>query len=102
MKSCNQLVRNNIPNMLEELGKKFDIELLDSDKGLEFLYLNLISTIYDSFENKSLDHISEAIELLTTIAKEYGYTEQEIIDQRNKTNGDKGDFSKKILLKNIY
>ncbi len=102
METCNKIVRNNIPNILEELGEKFDIELLDSDKGLEFLYLSLISTIYDSFENKSLDHISEAIELLMTIAKEYGYTEKNIIDQRNKTNKENGDFSKKILLKNRY
>lgn len=102
METCNKIVRNNIPNILEELGEKFDIELLDSDKGLEFLYLSLISTIYDSFENKSLDHISEAIELLMTIAKEYGYTEKNIIDQRNKINKENGDFSKKILLKNRY
>ena len=102
METCNKIVRNNIPNILEELGEKFDIELLDSDKWLEFLYLSLISTIYDSFENKSLDHISEAIELLMTIAKEYGYTEKNIIDQRNKTNKENGDFSKKILLKNRY
>lgn len=102
METCNKIVRNNIPNILEELGKKFDIELLESDKGLEFLYLSLISTIYDSFENKSLDNISEAIELLLTIAKDYGYTEQNIIDQRNKINKEKGDFSKKILLKNMH
>ena len=69
METCNKIVRNNIPNILEELGKKFDIELLESDKGLEFLYLSLISTIYDSFENKSLDNISEAIELLRQLLK---------------------------------
>lgn len=102
MEMCNKIVRDNIPNILERLGEKFDIEILDKDKGLEFLYLNLISTIYDSFENKSLENISEAIELLTAIAKEYNYTEQDIIEQRNKTKEEKGDFSKKILLKNRY
>lgn len=84
MENYNKIVRNNMPNILEGLSEKFYKEQLNSCKELDFLYMNLISTIYNSFEDKSLDHISKAMDLLMKIAKEYGYSEQNIIDQRNK------------------
>lgn len=102
METCNKIVRNNIPDILKSMGKKFEVENLDKDSALEFLYLNLISTIYDGLESKSLDDIIESIDLLVEIGKEYGYTDDEISNQRNIIRKEKGDFSKKLFLKNTY
>lgn len=102
MGAYNKIVRDNIPNILEKLGKKFDYEILQEEKALEALYLNLISTIYDGLDSKSLGDIVESIDLLIEIGKEYGYSEEDISNFRNKTKHEKGDFSKKIFLKNTY
>ncbi|SCH41892.1 hypothetical protein [Romboutsia sp. 1001713B170207_170306_H8] len=102
MGTYNKIVRNNIPDMLKELGKRFDYEILEEEKALEALYLNLIATIYDGLDSKSLSDIVESIDLLTEIGKEYGYSEEEINNFRNTTKKEKGDFSKKIFLKKTY
>ena len=102
MDMCNKIVRDNIPDILKKLGKNLNFETLKEDEKIEYLYLNLTSSIYDSFNSKSLDSIVDSIELLISIAQEYGYTEEDVIVRKNNLNDEKGRYSKNFILKSNY
>ncbi|MGL5331131.1 MAG: hypothetical protein ACRDD7_17845 [Peptostreptococcaceae bacterium] len=59
---------------------------MNSSNKVEFLYTTLISYIYDSIEKKSLTEIVKCMDLLTSIALEYGYSEEEILTEKDKIN----------------
>lgn len=102
MNSYNKVVRNKVPQILQKSGVSFNFEVLSKDRSVEYLYSILISYIYDSVETKSLSEIVECIDLLTSIASEYGYSEEDILSEKNRITEEKGSYSEKILLKNTY
>lgn len=102
MDSYNKLVRDNIPNIIRESGKVCDIDILDDNKILEYLYVKLNEEIFDLLYNESLDEVADILEVVFAIGKKYGFSEDEILRRRDEKKSIDGGFDKHILLKKVY
>lgn len=98
MNEYNKILRDNVANSLQELSDEYNVCSLNKKETLEYLYSNLISSIYDMYNTKSLNNIVDCLDLIISIANEYGYSENEINELKEIINAELGAFSNKIIL----
>lgn len=98
MNEYNKILRDNVANSLQELSAEYNVCSLNKKETLEYLYSNLISSIYDMYNTKSLNNIVDCLDLIISIANEYGYSENEINELKEIINAELGAFSNKIIL----
>lgn len=98
MNEYNKILRDNVANSLQELKDEYNVCSLNKKETLEYLYSNLISSIYDMYNTKSLNNIVDCLDLITSIANEYGYSENKINELKEIMNAELGAFSNKIIL----
>ena len=80
------------------MSDEYNVCSLNKKETLEYLYSNLISSIYDMYNTKSLNNIVDCLDLIISIANEYGYSENEINELKEIINAELGAFSNKIIL----
>lgn len=98
MNEYNKILRDNVANSLQELKDEYNVYSLNKKETLEYLYSNLISSIYDMYNTKSLNNIVDCLDLIISIANEYGYSENEINELKEIINAELGAFSNKVIL----
>lgn len=98
MNEYNKILRDNVANSLQELSAEYNVCSLNKKETLEYLYSNLISSIYDMYNTKSLNNIVDCLDLIISIANEYGYSENKINELKEIMNAELGAFSNKIIL----
>ena len=98
MNEYNKILRDNVANSLQELKDEYNVYSLNKKETLEYLYSNLISSIYDMYNTKSLNNIVDCLDLIISIANEYGYSENRINELKEIMNAELGAFSNKIIL----
>lgn len=98
MNEYNKILRDNVANSLQELKDEYNVYSLNKKETLEYLYSNLISSIYDMYNTKSLNNIVDCLDLIISIANEYGYSENKINELKEIMNAELGAFSNKIIL----
>lgn len=98
MNEYNKILRDNVANSLQELKDEYNVYSLNKKETLEYLYSNLISSIYDMYNTKSLNNIVDCLDLIISIANEYGYSENKINELKEIMNAELGAFSNKVIL----
>ncbi|MGL6105801.1 phosphoribosyl-ATP pyrophosphohydrolase [Romboutsia sp.] len=97
-----KLVRDRIPEIIEASGKKCEIEVVNDEVALEYLYKKLGEEVAELLEDKNLDEVADVMEVLFAIAGKYGYSEEEVLDKRNLKKDSRGGFEKNLILKKTY
>lgn len=94
----NKLVRDRIPEIIEECGRKCGWEVLSDEEYLRRLDEKLQEELDEYMEDKSLEELADLLEVLMAVAEARGsFAEVERI--RLKKREKRGGFEKRILLK---
>ncbi|MDU2199193.1 MAG: nucleoside triphosphate pyrophosphohydrolase [Peptostreptococcaceae bacterium] len=101
MKVYDKLVRDRIPEIIEESGKKCEVEVVSNEIALEYLYKKLGEEIDELLSDKNVDEIADVMEVLFAIAKKYGYSDEEVLDVRNNKKSTRGGFEDNLVLKKV-
>lgn len=101
MKEYNKLVRDDIPKIIEESGKKCDIEIVTGQEKEEYLEKKLNEEVNEYLEDKNLEELSDVMEVLFALADNLGYSEEELLNKREEKKSLRGGFKKGIILKKV-
>ena len=94
----NKLVRDHIPEIIEECGRKCEWEVLSDEEYLRRLDEKLQEELDEYMEDKSLEELADLLEVLMAVAEARGsFAEVERIRQMKREK--RGGFEKRILLK---
>lgn len=102
MKTYNKLVRDNIPKIIKEAGKKCDTHTASDEEYTNMLEEKLKEELNEYMESKNLEELADIMEVIIALAKNSGYSEDELIHIRNDKYNARGGFDKKIILENVY
>lgn len=102
MKVYDKLVRDKIPEIIEGSGKKCEVEVVNDEVVLDYLYTKLKEETNELLEDRNLDEIADVMEVLFSIGKRYGYTEDDVLSKRNEKKKDRGGFENNLILKKVY
>ncbi len=102
MREYDKLVRNKIPQIIEESGNKCEIEIVDNETLINYLYMKLVEETNELLVDRNIEEVVDVIEVAFAIGKLYGYDEEGIMWLRETKVRDKGGFDENIILKKVY
>lgn len=102
MKIFDKLVRDRIPEIIENSGNYCEVEVVSDEVALEYLYKKLQEEVDELVEDKNLEEIADVVEVLFAIGGKYGYSEEDILNRRNEKKVKSGGFEDNIVLKRTW
>lgn len=101
MKRYNKLVRDKIPEIIEEQGKSCEIEIASKEDIGELLEKKLMEEVNEYLADKNLEELADVMEVLFGLANHLGYTEEELLEKRMRKLEERGGFREGIVLKGV-
>ena len=95
----NKLVRDKIPQIIEENGERAEIEILDNKRYLEELHKKLFEEANEFIEDDSQEELADLMEVIYAIARLKGIDLEKVEKIRKQKAEKRGAFDKKIFLK---
>ena len=97
----NKLVRDKIPEIIEESGKTCEIEILSDEGYLQMLDKKLDEELAEYQQEQNIEELADLLEVLYATAKARGYSIEELDHVRIEKKKARGGFEGKILLKEV-
>ena len=98
----NKLVRDKIPEILENKGLKYKTKILDEIDYKKYLRIKLdeeISELDQATTNQEkLEELSDILELLFAMTKQLSFNHDHLINKTNSKRKNRGGFEDKIFL----
>ena len=101
MKVYNKLVRDKIPEIINADGKQCEIEIVSGKEKQELLEKKLLEEVNEYVQDKNLEELADVMEVLFGLANELGYSEEDLLNKRNKKLKARGGFKEGIVLKSV-
>lgn len=96
-----KLVRDKIPEIIENAGKTCVTEVLSDMEYLQMLDMKLKEELQEYYQDKNLEELADLMEVIFAVAEARGYTIEELEQVRKKKADERGGFKKKIFLKEV-
>lgn len=96
-----KLVRDRIPEIIENQGKTCVTEVLSQAEYLKMLDLKLNEELAEYQESKSLEELADLLEVMESVVNARGYTWQQLTEIRDEKRQKRGGFENRILLKEV-
>ena len=100
-KSYNKLVRDLIPEIIEQSGKRCVVSILSDEEYLRMIDEKLNEELAEYHDDGSIEELADLIEVIYAAAKARGYTIEQLEAVRVEKVQQRGAFDKKILLTEV-
>lgn len=97
----NKLVRDKIPEIIADSGKKATFRVLMQSEYMEYLEKKLDEEVAEFHESKDIEELADIMEVLIAIMIAKGSSADRLIGERLKKMTSHGGFHKRILLLDI-
>lgn len=96
-----KLIRDKIPEIIEESGKKCTVEIMDNDTYIKYLDAKLDEELAEYQADKSLEELADLLEVMYSVVIARGYSVEELEKVRKEKADKRGGFKKRLLLKKV-
>lgn len=98
----NKLIRDRIPEVIEQIGKKPDyLVLTNPDEYKKELYAKLQEEVDEYLSDETAEELADLIEVIYACAALKGIAPNELEAIRKKKFDDRGGFSKRLFLVSV-
>ncbi len=97
-KIYNKLVRDLIPDIIEESGNECRTRILSDEEYLKMLDAKLDEELLEYHQDQNIEELADLLELIQAAAIARGYTLEELESVRAEKAKKRGGFEKKIFL----
>ena len=101
VKIYNKLIRDKIPQIIEQSGKQAIIVEVTDQEYLELLNTKLGEELKEYLENESVEELADLVEVVYAILDYKGVSRQEFEGIRKQKVEERGAFRDKLLLKEV-
>jgi predicted house-cleaning noncanonical NTP pyrophosphatase (MazG superfamily) len=99
--TCNKLVRDKIPEIIEDSGKECVCEILSDDQYIKMLNEKLQEEVNEYFESGSVEELADIGEVMHAILAYKNVSIEEFQKVRIEKLEARGGFKNKIFLKEV-
>ena len=96
-----KLVRDRIPEIVEQSGKTCVCSVLSNEDYLKMLDEKLNEELAEYQESKSMEELADLLEVMYAVAAARGSSMEEVEKIRVKKKEKRGGFEKRILLETV-
>ena len=101
MINYDKLIRDKIPEIIEQSGKKCIVEVMDNDTYIEYLDQKLNEELAEYHQDKSIEELADLLEVMYAVVVARGYSVEELERKRLDKAEKRGAFEKRLLLKSV-
>lgn len=94
----NKLVRDHIPQIIEETGGKAEIRILTDEEYRIFLEKKLDEEVGEYHREQNAEELADILEVVYALAASIGCTKEELNDVYRKKHEARDGFEKRFLL----
>jgi len=98
MKKHNKAIRDKIPEIIEESGKKYNLKQLDDTSFLAELEKKLIEEVNEYSESKDVEELADLLEVIYRISDLRGVNSDELEKIRRDKAEKRGKFASNLFL----
>ncbi len=98
-KVYNKLVRDKIPEIIEQSGKLCEISILSDEEYLTALDKKLNEELQEFRQSGEIEELADILEVAYAIAQAKGYSIEQLQSLREEKKTARGAFDKKLFLK---
>jgi predicted house-cleaning noncanonical NTP pyrophosphatase (MazG superfamily) len=102
MPTYNKLVRDKIPQIIENNGEKFTAKVLNDEDYIKFLKIKAYEELdeYSAAETdeEAVEELADLLEVIQTLAKHHGSSIEEVEAVRKDKAEKRGGFQQKLFL----
>ena len=97
----NKLIRDKIPEIIENAGKQYEIHQADEQEYIEKLLLKVEEELAEFKEEPSIEEMADLFEVLDAVIDYYDFDKQEIKNYQEKKREEHGGFKKQLILDKV-
>ena len=97
----NKLVRDKIPQIIEEDNKKCSVRILDDQEYLRMVDAKLDEELAEYHKDQNIEELADLLEVIYAATKARGYNVEDLERIRKKKADKRGAFDKKIFLETV-
>jgi predicted house-cleaning noncanonical NTP pyrophosphatase (MazG superfamily) len=94
----NKLIRDRIPEIIEEAGKEYKIRELNDEEYLAKLKEKLQEEVDEYLESNEIEELADILEVIRALAAAHDTNMKNIEQIRTKKANKRGAFEKRLLL----
>lgn len=94
----NKLVRDNIPEIIEQNGGKVDIRVLPQEEYILALEQKLDEESGEYHRDKTIEELADILEVVYALAATAGCSQEQLQQVYQKKHKERGGFSKRYFL----
>ncbi|SIA62170.1 Phosphoribosyl-AMP cyclohydrolase [Mycobacteroides abscessus subsp. abscessus] len=102
MPTYNKLVRDKIPQIIEQSGKRFSTKILNDQDYIKYLqqksYEELDEYCAAEINEDAVEELADLLEIIHSLARHHGSSIEEVEKVREKKAEKRGGFEEKIFL----
>ena len=96
-----KLIRDKIPEIIEQSGKKCIVEVMDNDTYIEYLDQKLNEELSEYQQDKSIEELADLLEVIYAVAVARGYSVEDLERIRVEKAEKRGAFEKRLRLQGV-
>ena len=97
----NKLIRDKIPEIIENAGKEYEIHRADEQEYIEKLLLKVEEELAEFKEEPSIAEMADLFEVLDSVINYYDFDKQKIKNYQKKKRKERGGFEKQLILDKV-
>lgn len=101
MKEYNKLIRDKIPQIIEDSGSKCIVEKLSSEGYIKHLNLKLEEELSEYLASESVEELADLVEVIYAILEFKNISKDEFEKIRQDKVEKRGTFKNRLLLKGV-
>ena len=94
----NKLIRDKIPEMIEQNGGNAVIRQLSQEEFVRFLEMKLDEEAGEYHRDKTVEELADILEVVYALAESIGCSREELLGTYEKKHAARGGFEKKLFL----
>lgn len=101
MKVYNKLVRDRIPEIIKESGKKAAIRIADEAEYKHLLRQKLLEEVNEFLESGSSEELADILEVVAALGRTCGLSFADLQEMAEEKRKDSGGFEERIVLLSV-
>ena len=98
MTEYNKLVRDKIPEIIQNSGEEPIVRILEDEEYRVCLETKLDEEVSEFHKDKNLEELADILEVVYALAESMGCTREELFTCYEKKHAERGGFQKRIFL----
>jgi predicted house-cleaning noncanonical NTP pyrophosphatase (MazG superfamily) len=101
VKVYNKLVRDRIPEIIKESGKKAAIRIADEAEYKHLLRQKLLEEVNEFLESGSSEELADILEVVAALGRTSGLSFADLVEMAEEKMKDRGGFEERIVLLSV-